>query len=116
VRDIATVINALLRIIPEDEVQVRRSLAAILEDRWNPPEALWYKGALAFYDRFGENPPESGWGKEALDVWTGRDVPGDEDGLGGSVMENDGKTYFPRGFFARLRDLFSCSMNNRSLP
>lgn len=89
-RNIATVIDALLLIIPEEEEHVRRRLAAILEDRWNSPEALWHKGALVFFDRFGENPPESGWGKAAVDLWMGREREGDADdgGLGSAVIEN----------------------------
>lgn len=89
-RNIVTVIDALLLIIPGDETHVRRRLAAILEDRWNPPEALWHKGAFVFFDRFGENPPESGWGKAAVDLWMGRESESESEGggLGGAVIEN----------------------------
>jgi len=133
VRNIATVIDALLLIIPEGEEHVRRCFKAILEDRWNSPEALWYKGALVFFDRFGEILPESGWGKAAVDLWVGRVREGgreregeregegegeregervgeregdaDDGGLGSAVIENAPPTKRV-SFFERVRTFF----------
>ena len=93
-RNIAVVIQGLLLIIPKGETHFRFRLIDILEDRWNSPEALWYKGARAFTERFGEIPPESGWGKAAVDLWMGREREGeregdaDDGGLGSAVIEN----------------------------
>jgi len=73
-------------IIPEEETGPRHRLKAVTSDRWNAPEALWHKGGLAFYDRFGEEPPTEGWGKHAVDIWMGRDTDDETDGLGCAVV------------------------------
>jgi hypothetical protein len=85
-RNIAVVVDRIMAVTPAEEVDFRRDLKTVTSDRWKPPELLWYRGALVFHDRFGDEPPTEGWGKQALDIWMGKDVEGEEDGIGGAVI------------------------------